>query len=183
MRPTGDDRINIGLAVIGRYTIQQRSWVDRLFRMPTVFEWSSPVGLENDLTEFILRFFIDTTSRGKIAGFERLLEAWDMFRKRFPDYVPQFTEYLVELFRGCYLEELPPHGKAQYLGADLKVSDSAILKHVSGGTVGLSWDGRKVTQQVWFSVDWDHEHRADVEFDAAGNLLKPWKQSEADPED
>ena len=48
--------------------------------------------------------------------------------------------------------------------------------------VGFYWDRRKLTQQVWFSVDWDPEHGADVEFDADGNLIEPWNPT-ADAED
>jgi hypothetical protein len=182
MGPTKDEAVNARLNAIGRCEIQKRSLMDRLFRLPTIVEWSAPIGLENDLAPFTLRFFTDARPREASAGYEALLADWDAFRRRFSEYVPQFRAYLLELFRGCYLDEIAPREKAQYLDKDLKVSDSAILKHVESGIIGLSWDGKSVTLQVWFAVDWDPEHGADVEFDPAGNVIKPWQQSAVEEE-
>ena len=175
MRPSST--LHARLAAIGAYTIAKQSWLERLFRMPVVIEWTTPVGLDNDLTRFQLRFCLDAKPRDTDAGCEKLLAAWESFRNRFPVYVPQFKKYLVELFRGCYLVELPPHEKAWYLGPDLQVCDEAILKHVTGGTVGLALERDKTALEVWFDVDWDPEHGAEVEFDAAGNLIRPWRQN------
>jgi hypothetical protein len=44
-------------------------------------------------------------------------------------------------------------------------------------------DGKSVTRQVWFAVDWDPEHGADVEFDPDGNVVKPWQPSAAEEAD
>lgn len=178
-----NDEIKNRLAGIGRYQIAKRSFLDRLFRSPTALHWPSPAGVENDWTRFALRFCLDVPRRDAAAGFEKLLAGWEAFRERLPEYLPQLKQYLVELFRGCYWEELAPYEKAEYLGADLQLSNQAILKHAHDGTVGFSWDGRKLTQQVWFEIEWDPEHGATVEFDELGNIIKPWAQPGSPPSD
>lgn len=157
--------------------------MDRLFRLPIVVEWSAPVGLENGLAPLTLRFFLGPSPRDATAGYTALLTAWDDFQRRFSEYVPKFRAYLLELFRGCYFDEIEPREKAEYLDGQLHVSDAAILKHVEYGIIGLSWDGCNVTRQVWFAVDWDAEHGADVEFDPAGNVVQSWRRTAPEPEE
>lgn len=178
MRLSESETINARLDQIGFYEVEKRTLLARLFRMPTVIQWPEPPGLENDLASFALRFSLDTKPRDFTVGLEQLLQAWERFQAKFPEYVPQFKSYLVELFRGCYLSDLAPHERKQYLGEDLQISDAAILRQVTSGSLGFDWDGSKVTQHVWFSVEWDDEHGAEIEFDAAGNVFKPWKHQE-----
>jgi hypothetical protein len=183
MQLTENESLRGRLEAIGAYTIAKRTVMEWLFGLPTVVEWQSSAALQNDLCPLSLKFCLDAKPRDFTPVLERLLAAWDAFHGRFLEYVPQFKVYLVELFRGCYLSELAPTEKAHYLGPDLQVSDEAILRHVHEGTVGLAWERGKVTQQVWFRVDWDHEHGADVEFDADGNLTKPWEDQGEDEEE
>ena len=77
--------------------------------------------------------------------------------------------------------------KATVIGAEPKLrdpalgplppSDAILLENVAQGLVRFDATGKRLVRTAWIAIGWDEEHGADVEWDEAGQITRPWRES------
>jgi len=172
-KASGDEAINAKLSAIGPYETDFTSGMTRI-------EWSGLPELGCDWTTLKLVFDIFLVSERKVsaqtltAGYDALIESWNAFKPRFVKLEPNLREHILEAFRAFGVNWLMDFQREDYQDADGEISDESILRHVNSGSIQLHYDGTGVEMEIFFDVDWDEEHGLPVEFDANGEMIRPF---------
>ena len=127
-------------------------------------------GLATDLCPFHVRFRIDSPSADYDPD-EPMFELWEKYRRRHTEHVKEFTQRLVDLYRGVtWLPGMP-------YSADRPKRE--ILKLTKRATVIVyrtEFQGEKhFSLQVRFELEWDDEHGYALPFDDETETFGEWE--------
>ncbi len=164
------------LAEIGKYDSHRPSWLGRWLGVPGEIEWETPSGLANQLAPISVAFWFPPWRNSAAADLPRLLDALDEFRGNLADHIAKLKNYLVECFRECYESQLEEFERQRLADVSGTVSDAAILRDVQSIHLRFDATGKAVLRTAWIAVGWGDEHGVDVEWDAAGEPTRLWRE-------
>ncbi|HUE74551.1 MAG TPA: hypothetical protein VMP01_27030 [Pirellulaceae bacterium] len=162
------------LEAYGSYSYHQPSLLARWIGIPAAVEWESPAGFENDLAPVAVTLWF-SAGKGGEEELTRLLDALDAFRRDLPEHFTALRSLVVDCFRDCYERDLPVAERQRLAGESESISDGVILRTVRAAHFRFDATGKAIVRTAWMEIDWTGEHGLDVEWNAGGGLLRPWR--------
>lgn len=162
------------LDAYGSYSYHQPSLLARWIGVPAEIEWESPAGFENDLAPIVVTLWFSPGKSGE-EELTRLLDALDEFSYDLGEHVTALKSLVVGCFRDCYERDLPAAERQRLAGESESISDAVILRAVRAAHFRFDATGKAIVRTAWIEIEWTGEHGLDVEWDAGGGLLRPWR--------
>lgn len=173
--PTTTLELLARLDCLGSYSFHRPSFLGRWIGVPAEIEWESPIGYENDLAPMGVTLWIHGGGRSADDDLRRLLDEVGEFRGRLQAWLAALRRHLVECFRTCYERGLPNVDRQRLSEAGGAIDDAAILREVQSIRLRFDATRKSIVRTAWIAVGWDEEHGVDVEWDEAGEIVRPWR--------